>query len=59
MVLGPNWYQIANKTLPRLAHFMKKKISILATLKVSSLAQKCVFYRPEYNTNGDSQGTEF
>ena len=32
---------------------------MLATLKVSSLAYKCVFYRPEINAKGGAQGTEF
>ena len=28
-------------------------------LKVSSLACKCVFYRPETNAKGESHGIEF
>ena len=30
-----------------------------AGLKVSSLACKCVFYRPEHNAKGLSEGIEF
>ena len=53
MGLGPNWYQIRNKTccIPELANFMQKKY-ILKTLKRSSLAYQCVSYRPENNTKG-------
>ena len=33
---------------------------MLTTLKGSSLAYQCIFYRPENNTkSGDAQGTEF
>ena len=32
---------------------------MLATLKVSSLTYKCVFYRPENNAKGGPQRTEF
>ena len=32
---------------------------MLATLKVSSLAYKYTFYRPENNAKGGPQGTEF
>ena len=32
---------------------------MLATLKVSSLAYKYAFYRPENNAKGGPQGTEF
>ena len=39
--------------------FCKKRISVLAGLKVSSLACKCVFCRPEHNAEGASHGTEF
>ena len=31
---------------------------MLTGMKVSSLACKCVFYRPEYNTKGELLGTE-
>ena len=32
---------------------------MLTTLKVSSLAYKCLFYRPENNAKGGHPGTEF
>ena len=53
MGLRSNWYQIGNKTCykPKLANFMQKK-DILKTLKRSSLAYQCIFYRPEENTEG-------
>ena len=44
MGLGPNWYQIENKTC-----YIPK--SMLTGLKVSSLACKRVFWRPEHNKN--------
>ena len=34
----------------KLANFIRKKISRLTGLKVSSLTCKCVFYRPEHDT---------
>ena len=49
---GANWYQIGKKTcyIPKVSKFFcRKKISMLADLKVSSLACKCVFYRPKHN----------
>ena len=52
MGLGPNWYQIGNKTfyIPKVSNFFcRKRISMLTSLKVLSLACKCVFYRREYN----------
>ena len=32
---------------------------MLAGLEVSSLACKCVFYRPEHNAKGEPHRTEF
>ena len=32
---------------------------MLTGLKVSSLASKCVFYRPEHNAKVELSGTEF
>ena len=32
---------------------------MLTGSKVSSLACKCIFYRPEHNAKGGPQGTEF
>ena len=32
---------------------------MLTGLKISSLAFKCVFYRPEYNAKGGPHATEF
>ena len=32
---------------------------MLTGLKVSSLASKCVFHRPEHNAKGGTNGTEF
>ena len=37
----------------------RKMISMLTDLKVSSLACKCVFYRPENNAKVEPHGTEF
>ena len=39
--------------------FFRKKISMLTDLKVSSLACKCVFHRPEHNAKRIPHGTEF
>ena len=47
MGLGANWYQIGKKIcyVPKV-----RKFSVMLTgLKVSFLACKCVFYRPEHN----------
>ena len=58
MRLGPNWYQIGNKTrfIPKASKFYVAKgyISMLTGFKVSSLPSKCVFYRPEHKANGGS-----
>ena len=32
---------------------------MLTDMKVSSLACKCVFYRPEHNAKGGPHGTKF
>ena len=56
MGLGPNWYQIGNKTcyIPKVRKFyVEKKMSMLSGLKVSFLACKCAFYRPEHNVRWD------
>ena len=37
----------------------RKGISILTSLKVSSLTCKCVFYRPELNAKAGAHGIEF
>ena len=42
MVSGPNWHQICDK----ICH-IPKRISVLTSLKVSSLPCKWLFYRPE------------
>ena len=55
MGLGPNCYQIGNKTfyIPTVSKFdIEKRISILTGLKVSSLACKHIFYRLEPNAKG-------
>ena len=36
----------------------RNRISMLTGLKWSSLAQICVFYRPEHNANQEPKGTE-
>ena len=36
-----------------------KKISMLTGSKVSSLAYKCIFYRPDHNANRRPHRTEF
>ena len=48
MALGPNCYQIGNKTL-----CTRKRISMLTGLKMSSLAVRCAFYRSEHNAKGE------
>ena len=57
MTSGPNWYQIGNKTcyIPKVGKFYEE----IGSLKVLSLACKCVFYRLEHNANGEPHGTEF
>ena len=57
MISGPNWYQIGNKTcyIPKAGKFYVE----IASLKVLSLACKCVFYRLEHNAKGEPHGTEF
>ena len=40
-----DWDQTENKICQQT--FFRKKVSMLTGLKVSSLAQKCVFFRPE------------
>ena len=57
---GSNWYQIRNKTLPKVNNFfVVKKISMLTGLKVSPVTCKCVFYRPEHNIKGDLMELNF
>ena len=54
MGLGPNWYQIGNRTchIQKISKFyVEKRISMLTGLKVSSFPCKYVFYRPERNAN--------
>ena len=50
--LVSNWEQ--NMLYPK-----RKRTSMLTGSKVSSLASKCVFYRPEHNAKGGPHGTEF
>ena len=55
MGLGPNWYPIGNKTCfiwKFSIFYLGKNMSVLTGFKVSSLASKCVFYRPEHKANG-------
>ena len=59
---APNWYQTGNKTycLPKISKFyVEKKKSTLTGLSVSSLACKCVFYRPENNEKVGPSRIEF
>ena len=57
MGLGPNWYQIGNRTCytQKVSKFYAEK----GCLKVSSFACKYVFYRPEHNTRRGLQKIEF
>ena len=56
MRLGPKWYQVGNKTcyIPK-----RKRKSMLTGFKVSSLACKYVFYRPEFNAKRGPNEIEF
>ena len=57
--IGANWYQIQKKTYTKSFQILcRKKISMLTGLKVSPLACKCVFYRPDHNTNGGPHENE-
>ena len=57
---GANWYQIQKKTYTKSFQILcRKKISMLTGLKVSPLAHKCVFYRPDHNTNGGPMKMNF
>ena len=59
---GKNWYQIGNKTcsIPKVGKFLcRKRISMLRGLRVSSLACKYVFCRPEHNAKGGSHELNF
>ena len=57
MTSGPNWYQIGSKTcyIPKVGKFYVE----IGSLKVLSLACKCVFYRLEHNAKVEPHGTEF
>ena len=57
MKLTSNWEQ--NNIYRIFANFHRKMISILTDLNVSSLACKCIFYRPKYNAKGVDLGTEY
>ena len=62
MGLEPSWYQIWNKTgyIPKVRKiFYIKRISVLISRKVSSLACKCIFHRQEQNAEGEHHGIEF
>ena len=56
MRVGPNWYLIRNETTntTKVSKFYVEK-----GLKVSTLACKCVFYRPEHNAKGLPHRIEF
>ena len=51
MGLGPNWYEIGNRTcyIQKVGKFVQKKNIYVDMLEVSSFACKYVFYRPEHN----------
>ena len=61
MGLRPSWYHIGSKVcyIPKVSTFYVKRISMLTSFKVSSLACKCVFYRPEHNAKGGPYIIEF
>ena len=50
MRLVRNWYQVGRKHCIYQI-LCRKNVSILTTLKRSSLAYQCIFYRPENNKN--------
>ena len=58
---GPNWDQIGNNTcyIVKVSKFYIKKISMLADLKVSSLAYKRVFFGPEHDAKGEPKELNF
>ena len=60
MVSGPNWYQIGKKTcsIPVSKILLEKRIFKSTGLKVSSLACKVIFHRPEHNAKGGPHRTE-
>ena len=45
--------------LYRLQVLHRKRVSMLAALKVSSLESKCVFYSPEHNAKWEPDEIEF
>ena len=53
MGLGPNWYQIRNRT------YYIQKVSKFYVEKVSSFACKYVFHRPEHNAKKGLHETDF
>ena len=63
MELRPNCYLIGEKTcyIPNVSKFCVEKgyLSMLTALKVSSLACKCLFYRPEYEIKREPHEIEF
>ena len=54
MDLGPNWYQIGNRAyhIRKVSKFYVQRISMLTSLKVSSLACKFLFYKTKQNAKG-------
>ena len=60
MSLGPNWYQTETKTcyIPVSKILLEKRIFMVTSLKVSSLACKILFYRSEHNAKGGPHRTE-
>ena len=61
MVLGQIGVKLRTKPFiyQNLANLCRKWISMLTGLKVSSLACKCVFYRPKHIAKGEPYGIEF
>ena len=63
MGLSSNWYKLGTKhvTYQMLVNFTYKKDITVNKLEceVSSLACKCVFYRPEHNAKGRPLEIEF
>ena len=58
---NPNWSQIRKNTcyILKVSNVSVEKGSMLTSLEVSSLACKCIFYRPEHNSKEGAHKTEF
>ena len=55
-----SYYHTGNKAyyIPKFSKHYAEKISILRSLKVSSLVCKCLLYQPEHNSKWGPAGIE-